>query len=65
MVVVKPVTSWKFEFEYRDQSLYTKFLVPPHNQDSRTGKISVFQFLTNEFQVFHWNVDRKIQTSSY
>ena len=65
MVVVKPVTSWKFEFEYRDQSLYTKLLGPPNNQDSRTEKISVFLFLTIEFQVFHGNVDRKIQTSSY
>ena len=64
MVVVKPVTYWKFEFEYRDQSLYTKPLGPPNNQDSRTEEISVFLFLTNEFQVFHWNVDRKIQTSS-
>ena len=65
MVVVKPVTSWKFEFECRDQSLYTKLLGPPNNQDSRTEKKSVFLFLTNEFQVFHWNVDRKIQSSSY
>ena len=65
MVVVKPVISGKFESEYRDQSLYTKPLGPRHNQDSRTGKISVFLFLTNEFQVFHWNVDRKIQKGSY
>ena len=65
MVVVKPVTTWEFEFEYRDQSLYTKPLGPPNDQDSRTEKISVFLFLTNEFQVFRWNVDRKIQTSSF
>ena len=65
MVVVKPVTSWKFEFEYRDQSLYTKPLGPPNNQDSRNEKMSVFQFLTNEFQVIHWNVDRKTQAGSY
>ena len=65
MVVVKPVTSWKFEFEYRDQSLYTKPLGPPNNQDSRNEKMSVFQFLTNEFQVIHWNVDRKTQAASY
>ena len=64
MVVIKPVTTWKFEFEYRDQSLYTKPLDLTNNQDSRTEK-SVFLVLTNEFQIFHWNVDRKIQTSSY
>ena len=65
MVVVKPVTTWEFEFEYRDQSLYTKLLGPPNDQDSRTEKMSVFLFLTNEFQVFRWKVDRKIQTSSF
>ena len=65
MVVVKPVTSWKFEFEYRNQSLYTKLLGPLNNQDSRTEKISVFLLLINQFQVFRWNVDRKVQTSSF